>query len=396
MDRVAKVKLICVLLVGGLALSILYHWILGSVLGFNYPLNTFLFRPKHNFSDFVDIFLPVQAGSPLGSNLAVYFPFSYALLYPLVGLEPWNALRITLFVFAVVTFYFFWCKLRFLDERPRVLATIIMAFGTYGFLFCFTRANLEMLTFCFVLGFLALFERGAYRWSALPLACAIAMKFYPGVFGVLLLKRRQYVAAAVTAVATLLLTVGASATFPGGVAGTFALLSSNLEHFRQEYILSANTIQFSSNYFAVIKLILHETGMNVARLAELVRTPYIIASMMLFVGILYYIFRYEEVLWKQMCLLSILAIIIPEVSFDYKLIHLLAPLALFVSAPPAARSEDRLYAILFGLVLIPKAYLSRGDEVTINVLLNPILMTIIMAHIVWTGIRAHRNAVAAG
>jgi hypothetical protein len=82
-----------------------------------------------------------------------------------------------------------------------------------------------------------------------------------------------------------------------------------------------------------------------------------------------------------------MTILLPEVTFDYKLIHLLVPAVLFISTSPGKAGEDRLYMWLFGLLFIPKAYAPIGYETTIGVLLNPLLMTAMMGTIVWRGIR---------
>jgi hypothetical protein len=391
MQRSQKVWQICTILLVGLLVSISYHLTVHTAIGARYPLNTFLFRPEANFSDFLDIFRPVQQGSPVSSKLAVYFPFAYIPLYPLIWMAPADALKTVLVLFSTVIFYFFWKNLNFLSMRERIVATIIMSFCTYAVLFCVTRANLEMITICFIMGFLALFKRGKYHSAGFLLACATAMKLYPGVFGVLLLKRRQYKASALTAVATLVFTLGAAAVFPGGIPGTLQLLSVNLEYFKNEYILSPGAIQFSSNYFAVVKLLLLRAGLDVAMWAQALLIPYTLLCLALFGFVVVYILTRERILWKQVCLLSILVITLPEVSFDYKLIYMLLPLGLFISAPPGHAAEDHLYGALFALILIPKAYLPVGHEITLSVVLNPFLMTLMMAHILWAGLRQGRN-----
>jgi hypothetical protein len=109
--------------------------------------------------------------------------------------------------------------------------------------------------------------------------------------------------------------------------------------------------------------------------------------MVVFALVVLYIIKCEKVLWKQVALLAFMTILLPEVTFDYKLIHLLVPAVLFISTSPGKAGEDRLYMWLFGLLFIPKAYAPIGYETTIGVLLNPLLMTAMMGTIVWRGIR---------
>jgi hypothetical protein len=396
MQKSEKVWLVCAILIIGLAAAILYHNLIqGLLLGHSYPLNTFLFRPKINFSDFYDIFLPVQHGSPLGSRLAVYFPFSYIPLYPLTRMGMTDALKLVLAAFSFVLFAFFWHKLEFLRGLVRLVAAAIMTFGSYAFLFVVTRANLEMITFCFIIGFLSLLERKRYAWAGVLLACATAMKLYPGAFGILLLKNRQYKASALTAIVTLLLSTGAASLFPGGLFGSINLLSRNLAYFRTHYILDAQGMPFSSSDFSALKLVLMDLGVSVSGGAQAALLPYTLASAIVFVMVVAYILVWENVLWKQVALISISIITLPTVSFDYKLIYMLLPLALFVSASGEERADDRFYSILFGLILIPKAYWAQG-EISISVIVNPILLTLMMGHIVWSGLRTSaKEALAA-
>jgi hypothetical protein len=382
-----KAWALCSIVLLGLLAAISYHAVVAWAFDAGYPSNTFLYRPHLHFSDFYDIFRPVQMGSPLGSQAAVYFPFAYVPLYPLIWMSPQAALVTTTTVFAAGTFYFVWRKLDSLSAGSRGVAAAILTFASYPFLFAVTRGNLEMIVLLFLFGFIALFERGKYLAAGALLACATAMKLYPGVYGVLLLQRRQYKASALTAALTLVLTLLAASTFPGGISGTALRLVGNLEFFKEHYILSAGTIYFSSGYFSVLKLFVRIAGFDVPLVMEALRLPYAVLSIAAFAAITLFILRTDGPLWKKAALLCFAMILLPEVSFDYRLAHILLPLGLFVAAPPGDVRHDRLYALLFGLLLIPKAYAPIGFEVTLGVVANPLLMTLMMAHILWTGWR---------
>lgn len=392
MQKSEKVRWICLIIVAGLAVAFLYHSFVGAVLGAGYPSNTFLFKRELIFSDFFDVFRPVAKGFPLGNIACPYFPFAYVPIYALVWMSPTDALKSTIFLFSAFTFWFFWRRVDFLPIKQRTLAATILAFATYPFLFCVDRGNLEMFVLLLLFGFFAAFERGRYLLAAVLLAGATAMKLHPGVFGVLLLQKRQYKASALTAVVTAVLTVATAAAFPGGVLGTAALLSRNIQYFNEVFILSRDMIYFSVGYFSVIKLFIHVVGGNVTEIARAVHLPYAIFCFAFFAMIATYIFRSERTVWKQVFLLSCTMILLPEVSFDYRLIYLLVPVGLFISASPGNPDHDRIYTVLLGLLLIPKAYSLIGHEITIGVVLNPLLMTLMMGHIIWTGIRRPSEA----
>ena len=107
-----------------------------------------------------------------------------------------------------------------------------------------------------------------------------------------------------------------------------------------------------------------------------------------------YIIKREDDLWKQAALLVCTFNLLPYVSGDYRLIHLFLPLLLFVNSKERSRF-DILYTILFGLLLIPKAYLvfkgirsdSGFSDVSISVVINPLLMIILTLTILYEGMR---------
>jgi hypothetical protein len=260
---------------------------------------------------------------------------------------------------------------------------------------CTDRANLEMIVLLFVLAFIYCFETRRYYLSALFLGCATAMKFYPGAFGILLIKQGKYKASVLTALVTLVLTIGAAATFPGGVPESGRLLGDNLQYFREAYVYSAERSYFSASYFSVLKIFARVMDFDMTGFIDAVRLPYVLACAGLFLAVLFYILKYEGTRWKQLALIAVMVVLLPEVSFDYKMIHLLVPLAFFLAAPPAEPGQDRISAILFGLLMVPKAYGPIGSETTIGVVINPLLMTLLMAHIIWTGLRLRQTKAGA-
>lgn len=394
MQRSAKVWWICTIIILGLVLAILYHSFVGIVMRAGYPSNTFLFRSDLIFTDFFDVFVQVKAGFPLGNKACPYFPFAFVPLYALAWMSAADALKIVIFLFSAFTFWLFWRRLDFMPVKQRTLATTILTFATYPFLFCINRGNLEMIVLLLIYGFIVTFERGKYFLAAVFLACATAMKLHPGVLGVLLLHRRQYKASAVTAVVTALLTVAPAAAFPGGIIGTMELLKRNLQFFTDRIALSPDSIPFSVSYFAIFKLIAKGLGGDVYNIARVAHLPYVVFCLSLFVVVAVYILRIERTTWKQVALLSFIMVLLPDVSFDYKLIYLLVPVGLFISAPVDNSKHDHLYATLFALLLIPKAYSAIGYEITIGVVLNPLLMTLMMGHIIWTGLRSAPGVLA--
>ena len=102
-----------------------------------------------------------------------------------------------------------------------------------------------------------------------------------------------------------------------------------------------------------------------------------------------YIFFWEKNFWKKVALLVFSMNLFPFVSGDYKLIHIFIPLFLFINSDNTDKF-DFLYSILFGLLIIPKAYFHypSNPEITSSVIINPLLMTFFMIFLVRDGLGA--------
>jgi hypothetical protein len=119
---------------------------------------------------------------------------------------------------------------------------------------------------------------------------------------------------------------------------------------------------------------------------------YMLFSLVYISLIALYIMFVEKIFWKQIALLVFSFNLLPYVSADYKLIHLFIPLLLFINAEEKS-DHDLLYIVLFGLLMIPKAYFLfpgiRSDsgfaDISISIIINPILMLIFSLIIIREG-----------
>jgi len=335
--------------------------------------------------DFYNTFIVFQAGTPYANPRIAYFPFAGVPFY-LISFLPARLVLISmlaLFVAAVAGLLY--RALDFLPRYERLTTTAILSFLSYPFLFGVDRANIECLLFALLCGFFVAYRRNYLKISVGFLACATAMKLYPGVFVVLFLARKQYKAALGTIALTSLLTVVGAAVSQGGILSSFHGLRHNLREFKEYFILTDVGLHFNSSYFGLIKIGIKAFHTlppeNVSRLL----LPYTAACLGAFALLSVYIVYCEKSFWKQVAILSFAMILFPEQSFDYKLIHILFPLAFFVRSAAHER-RDVAYSVLFGLLMIPKAFFWLKDDISISVILNPLLMTLMLLLIVKNGV----------
>jgi hypothetical protein len=350
------------------------HWI-----GAPFPRGTFLFHPRASFADLFDILGALASGNPYAQEVSVYPPAAYLPLLPLLGLGQVGALVALLATFFAASLAFALQALRSLPRASRVLAATALAFASYPMLFCADRANLEILAYVALGLFLICLRRSRPGLGAFFLGWAVAIKIFPGVFVALIIARgkgraRFAYAAAALGWALALTLVGALALrAPGGLPAIWGGFTHNLANFRLHYAMDDQKLPFGTGLLGFIEVCLRARAPEPALWIERARQMYPYLALALLVGVLCRVLRVERTLWRQVAWLAFALVLLPEVSFDYRLVYLLFPLLLFVAEEDRG-PNDRLYLAGFGLLMIPKAYVWIGGQCNIGVLLNPLLM----------------------
>lgn len=371
-------------------MAVAYHYIHGYYLGLPYPQSTFLCMPSDFGNDLFHIIRATATRDPYSYQWSVYFPFMYVSIFPLTFVHPYLAYGLTMVLFLGFMIHLIWTHLLGLREMERCTATFILTFLSYPVIFTMDRGNVEILVFACLYLFLGCYLRGALSYSVIFLACAGAMKLYPLVFAVLFLEKGKYRYLFATGLITMILTCGAAALYPGGMIHSFKSLGLILEHYRRLFIIGNQGLPYGSSYFGLLKILLRKIYPLYFNL-EKVLPYYTVIALALFGALTAFIAFVEREFWKKVAVLTALMIVLPHVSGDYKLIHLFFPLAFFLNAERRTRL-DIAYAVIFGLLLIPKAFfwIAHSTDVQLvpaGVVLTPILITVLVALIVCEGYR---------
>jgi dolichol-phosphate mannosyltransferase len=409
--RDQNIKLLVSIILIGLFSALLFCYWKGYGQGLPYPYNTFLFRPSARFSDYSDTLRRVKDLNPyLGKDVSLYYPFlnfvSYLLsLIPDVKQSYEIYTLIISLVFVLINYYY----LRSNKIVQSIIFVLIVSLLNYPTLFTFDRGNLEGLTFIFLLLFMFFFEREEYATSTIFIAFATASKLFPGVFLLLYLSKKKYREFAFSVFLTGLLTVAPLLAFRGGLANNFDYLlrgeNLNIPSFAV-FIGDNNIVQRGVTLFTLSKIIMVESGAMASTNMQYFLRTYIVVAMGIFSAVAAYVLFVETELWKQITVLTIAMLILPQFSADYRLIYIFIPLLLYLNIDRRPHL-DIAYLIVFGLLLIPKSYFfltkivsdSGTSDISIAVILNPLLMILICTMIVGSGIRnwlSARRSLAAG
>jgi hypothetical protein len=142
---------------------------------------------------------------------------------------------------------------------------------------------------------------------------------------------------------------------------------------------------FGHSIFGALKFLLYLVQPQLITLGapKSLILSYMVLALVFLISIGIYLMKAEKSFWKKVMLVVCALNLLPLVSADYKLLHLFIPFYLFLNNQEEFPT-DLIFVILFSLLFIPKSYwnLPGLPEVSIAVLLNPILMLTMVIMIV--------------
>jgi len=392
MDKQFKINLLSAIILVGFVFAVFYHYIMGSYLHLGYPLNTFLFDPNDRFMDFFHSYKLIKGLDIYTQTnyLVLYFPFAYILFYlfSLVS-NPFVAFGLftSIFMIFLVFYNFKFLKCENFNLIQNLKNLFIISFLTYPVLFSFDRGNIEIYVFIFMAIFIYLYLKQNYALSCVFLSFAVAMKLFPVVFLILFFSDKKYKEAFFTIFLTIIITLISLFIFKGSLLHQISILMQNLTLYNRYYIIGNFGLAYSSSLYGALKIILSYTNLLNMGIFYFCYLLFAVIS----APILLFIAYKENDFWKKVTLLTLIMIIFPQVSADYRLIYIFIPVWLFVNAPIKNRL-DLLYTTCFGLLLIPKNYyFFQGTAYSISIILNPLIMIIIIFMIIIQYYKNHKT-----
>lgn len=396
-----RLEIVLLTLIIGFISSVFYHYVQGYYHEHLFPYNTFLYNPFDRFNDLYNVILVTMGKDPYyaqKSQFGNYFPFTYLLAYGFFLVS--EAWRLNVFLIGFISFhlYFLWKLLAGFGKNCndgnlllKAAVVIAMTFMSYPVLFEIDRANFENMVFVFLGLFLLFYLSKKYILSALFLSMAIAMKGFPLVFVTIFLYEKRYREIVVAAAGVIILTLVSMAFLKGGVPHSFAGLLHGLQTFNASYLAGDVGITNNSSLYGLIKYAIA----GGCTFLLLFRDYYFMLCIFTFSIITLYVLYVEVELWKIVMLMCAMAILLPNISFNYKLINLALPIALFL-INPIERRTDAVYAVLLALLLIPKEYYGIIKYQPVSIVLNPAILFIIVVMIIVEGyMRKYKLHIAA-
>lgn len=370
----------CRLIFLGTLAAMLYHFVLmrSPAISAEYPYNTFLFRPVDRFNDFNILFRPLVHGIHPYMD-SVYFPGAYVILYgflPLGSYALFAYLSISVISTSILVLYTI--KDRTIRERLYLLAAVLVS---YPMLFGLDRANLETLLLPLILLWWTLRSKGYHFAAAMCLGLAGSTKLYPLLLLLPDLTNLRFRRLVMTSVFAIFFTLLGLLMMPGGMTESIQMLAGNLKYFKTAYVHGGagwyNSVSALSMTKTINYLICCVTEANHRPLNRFVALNWNFVVCAGLAGMLWGGWKLRhQAEWKSILVATAALILLPSISGDYKLIHLVLPFILFLNAAPEI--SDRKISIVFALLLMPKSYLFFLHFLSISVVLNPLLLIIML------------------
>jgi hypothetical protein len=203
---------------------------------------------------------------------------------------------------------------------------VVSVLSSYPLYFVLQRGNVEILLWAFIMATIWAYWHGHMRWAAFFLGIAIALKWYPIILLALFLSRRDYKAIAIalcTAVLTTLLAASLlGPTIPIALRETAKGMSDFVNLYAKTYHMA--DLGYDHSFFGVFKVVTYRIPKN---LPVDINRYFALAAVG---GLMLYFLRIRTMpAFNQVAVLLLLSTTLPPVSYDYTLLHLYIPLALF-------------------------------------------------------------------
>ena len=349
--------------------------------------NTWLFTQYFRFSDFFQAFELMHSFNPYNVQRGSYPPIGYWLLAPVVWLNEYAALFVTLGLF--LGFMIWWLSRSFtmgmsLFHRILIVAVALLSLPVS---FAIDRGNDDLIVFVIVVLGIASFEQHRNALAALWIGLAGAAKILPILYLLLFLRGRKlrYVVLGVffAGFATLLgfLGFGLGHSIYGFRSAFSALQVQNHSPVNSTYFNASIVGWVQSIGYAI-------NGANGAQAIENALKPFVVPVDILgAVALASYLRWREGSIWRAVTLITGLFILLNEVSYYYELLFLFLPLSLFVKYA-AVNRRGLIVGVLFGILLAPRAYFYLGStRVDSSVLTTAPLLLALLVTVIYDGYR---------
>ena len=393
-----KISHLVLIIVVGFSIAVAYHYVMGYYLYKPWPANTFLFVPSDRFLDFILVVRQSAALDPFGKDIGGFAgsPFAQFVGYLFSLVQP-ALLQLPIFFgsffvafILMVKHYLYGLKSRLTSYQ--LLAIFVIVFLTYPVLFAVDRANFDLIVCALLFLFALTYGRQQHKVSTVFLALAIALKPYAAIFIMVYVLDKKFKDGLLVIFSAVFLTVLSLSLFKDGLFVETQKYFNALSQMNS-YLSAGNQQFYTSDLLGLLTVVVKFVGntLNIDRSGTTMYLPthpsaitaYAIVAIIVFIYFMIHLWQKTRPLWKVMAVLTILLILLPSNSGDYRLTYLFVPMLMYMAIKERTR-HDLLIIILWGLLLVPKNYYpfnlaptnyySHTLHQNIGMVINPLLL----------------------
>ena len=329
-------------------------------------LNVFFFKTNDFFADFFNVLRYISERDPYHNEInglgeKCYFPLAYLLLYPFSCLDNYASMSladcwhsdmaiISRVLFAVLSCLVFIHSLSVLIKDKIGWQIYLVLLFSYIFLFSIERGNFIILTASTINYYLAFYKSKDVHlryWALIALCIATALKVYPVMLGLLLLKEKRYCDILVCIIIT-----------AGLVFLPFLFFERGFDNVTQLW----DNIQMNSDFYSLYRIypryslpsllyvVLTFTSVPETTISLLLIVSRVLIALWVLFSL--YLAIKENNLWKSLSLLIMILIFLPTNSALYCGLYFFPIIILFLQKKEKSR-YDWIYIVLFCIFLSP-------------------------------------------
>lgn len=378
----------------GWLLALAYVGLIAAALNYSWPRDTFNYTPADRYGDLTRSWTQALVPNPYKSyGKAIegsYFPPAYAFLRLFRSVSSKTVVLIYMLgsYAGMASMWFWWLRRQRpiwkADSRWGMVAilSLFVVLCSYPMAVAIDRGNIDPLATFLLFWAFELARRGHRLAGSLVMALAASPKGFPFA-GVLYWVRRQAVLSILVATCALVALVLLPATlFEGGIRESMRALAVNLSGFRHLYVLGSASAHYSSDWINAVRLLnrwyLH-APIDMSVVVSVHERVIFVCVGLLVLGTVIVI----QDTWRELLAIVLIMLVYPNVTNDYKLILLIVPVLEWFSSD-ARGWRSNLFCVSSALLLVPKHYYFPNvvDHASISCIINPILITMLMA-VLW-------------
>jgi hypothetical protein len=349
-QRKYKLIVVCFIILSLYFITAIYYYnadIYNSIK--DWPFNTFLFHPGGKFGDFYSNYnnlnnIEYEKTYYLRLDLLPLFNLIHILFAKIKNPESAHHLYILSPILLSFILYFSQLK-NFLDTKlESSFYTFILFFFSYPVLFVIDRSNAEI--YCFLLCSLFIFSfNNKPKLSVVFYSLALLIKPFPIVFLPLFFsKNKFYLLKYLLLIYPIFMFFLYLITISIVDGDLINLLQNNSGYsgYTKEFVLKNLGLGYGHSFFGALKIFGY--GAKISDIAYKLYTPYFFIAATIYIIVATLSFGLEKY-WEKITVLTVTMCLLPYVSADYKLLHFLAPIVLFIT-------EKKDHNYLFPLIVI--------------------------------------------